>query len=158
MNKERLNKLADFLDGLDSDKFDYSNVVTKFDSEQSCGTVSCGTVCCAMGWTPLVFPELVHWSTKGDFGITELRHLIDGEVSTSYSKIGESIFGIDNADVHGLFDPCGQFKIRERYDTGDDNPFDSQRFPDLGMFAKPKQVAQLIRNYIELIDSIDLIK
>lgn len=54
--QKRLIKLADFLDELREDKFDFDTmcqIVKKPDDH------TCGTATCALGWCPNVFPNLV---------------------------------------------------------------------------------------------------
>jgi hypothetical protein len=59
MNKtyfKRLEKLADFLDKLPREKFNFADLVSEIDKK------GCGTVCCAIGWTPKVLPHLVKFT------------------------------------------------------------------------------------------------
>lgn len=51
-NIERLQKLVDFLKGLNRYQFRYSDYVSDCNDERTCGTV-----CCAAGWMPEAFKE-----------------------------------------------------------------------------------------------------
>lgn len=54
--RDRLNKLADFLQKLPPRKFNIENWVDKTDAAGECGTV-----CCALGWAPAAFPKQWKW-------------------------------------------------------------------------------------------------
>lgn len=53
--KQRLLRVARFLDKLPEEKFDFSKVVSHRD--ENC----CGTVCCAVGWMPKIDPKNWFW-------------------------------------------------------------------------------------------------
>ena len=57
MNKERLNKVAEFLDQLDESEFSYGELVKSW----SGGSHPCGSVCCALGWFPKIVPNDWIW-------------------------------------------------------------------------------------------------
>ena len=50
--------LADFLDTLPEEQFEFDAVVSEWDRTKD---KPCGSVCCAIGWAPMVFPELIKW-------------------------------------------------------------------------------------------------
>jgi len=58
---KRLLKLAAFLDGLPSAKFD----IREYVAENSAPDPRCGAVCCAVGWMPRVFPASWRWVDMG---------------------------------------------------------------------------------------------
>lgn len=145
MNKERLLKLADFLEELPETKFNFLEVIYKYDEINNCGSV-----CCAVGWTPRLFPDEVSWDG--------FQKLINPHTNTQepYTDVAERLFGINISDAEGLFSPDEQYNLRRDYiDDETYDPFKPHMFPDLGDQAKPKQVAQLIRNYVEVRDSQD---
>lgn len=152
MNKERLLKLADFLDTLEESKFDFSKVVSKHDNE-------CGTVCCAMGWTPHVFPEEVEWDpfrrySGVSWGVTTNT---DPDGYENYISVAMKLFDISEEHAEGLFTPRGQHYLRKEFTSEQDglNPFEKQIFPDLNGESKPQYVAQLIRNYVEVVEGCE---
>ena len=49
MRKDRLKKLADFLDKLPTEKWDFSTIAT--------GNTTCPSAACAIGWLPTIFPK-----------------------------------------------------------------------------------------------------
>lgn len=64
IHEANLLKVADLLDSLKPEEFNYADQVT----ETSCDTTTtgiCGTCCCAWGWVPRLFPNLAHWSKDG---------------------------------------------------------------------------------------------
>jgi hypothetical protein len=69
MNKQRLEKLAAFLDTLPAKKFRYDVIVRTTETTPS---LDCGTIACAMGWLPVVFPRSWKWE-KNVFNDWELN-------------------------------------------------------------------------------------
>ena len=59
MNIENFNKLINFLNNLEKEKFNLSTVVNEYDFINDCGTV-----CCAVGWFPNIFQNC-SWKTYG---------------------------------------------------------------------------------------------
>src|SRR3990167_4454422 len=57
--RNRLLKLAAFLEKLPAEKFDISNWITKLGNKNGCGTVAC-----AVGWCPKIFPTNVKLLTR----------------------------------------------------------------------------------------------
>jgi hypothetical protein len=140
MNKERLLKLAEFLDGLDDSKFNFAHVVETY-NPLNC----CGTVCCAMGWTPVVFPDIVKWCGGDDVYNHNNICLIKGSGSPSYVDVATHLFDIPREDASGLFTPTLQYEIICRYERD---------LPIVGHDATPDEVADLIRKYVELITNL----
>lgn len=60
----RLTTVADFLQGLNHESFNYSKVVDQWSDDNECGTV-----CCAMGWFPAIFPEDFKWRSRNGIGV-----------------------------------------------------------------------------------------
>lgn len=71
MNKQRMLKLADFLDNLPAKKFDFAIFRTIACDAPYVAPESCGAVGCAIGWMPTVFPrvckEWVAFKTKNGY-------------------------------------------------------------------------------------------
>jgi len=136
MNTERLLKLADFLDDLAPEKFDFSRVIHR-----------CGTVGCAIGWTATVFPELVglsileeqdHSDEKDQYtwktGVKWLGTENPGWAGHNYAWVAEKLFDISMQEGFKLF-TCDQ----RRQWTAESS---------LDALATPKEVAQSIRQFI----------
>lgn len=122
---QRLLKLADFLDTLPREKFDFS-VITCVDGlplldALKAGKKRCGTVACAVGWMPAVFPRAFKWTDCG--AVLPRSSQADGMNLDAAGRF----FGLDYADTVGLFSP---------EDSG------------LGYSATPKQVARHIRRFV----------
>jgi len=81
MNRERLLKLADFLDKLPEEVFDLSILTEVSDPVSYGGRVNlksmleetiknefkpCGAVACAIGWMPACFPGELVWDCRSD--------------------------------------------------------------------------------------------
>lgn len=121
---KRLEKLADFLDTLPRQKFDFGTFGKEegkpFMEALAAGKHRCGTVACAIGWTPAVFPRLMEWQD----GFPAMRE--SGETCFSAA---EELFGIDRDESRWLFNP------------GPSNNLDND--------ATPKQVAKHIRKFLK---------
>lgn len=129
LNVKRLEKLINFLDQLVPKKFDFSSVVTEVDSAEECGTV-----CCAMGWTPVVFPDLVKWCEKG-YDI----ELVDSKYSRlGYYYVAHRLFGVSTLTALFLFSPNTQSMIHPSLSS-------------CGRSATPKQVADMLRKFVKLV-------
>jgi hypothetical protein len=141
MNKERLLKLADFLDELDDSKFNFSHVIEKYDTENNCGTV-----CCAMGWVPVVFPDIVKWCGGDDVYNPNNVELINVSGFSNYVDVAKLLFDIPREDASSLFTPKLQDKIIGKYECD---------LPIVDHDATPDEVANLIRKYVDLITNLD---
>ena len=139
VHKKRLLKLADFLDKLPPEKFDFDKIV--YGSELPNKTLSCGSVGCAIGWCPVVFPRLVmyeQYDTDSDSGI-RVKHRISGY--DNYRYIARELFGVNpHREAFALFSP-GWDGDMEREVLG---------LPDIGSDATPKQVAKNIRKFVAI--------
>lgn len=126
INVERLNKLIEFLDGLDSGKFDFS--VVYIDPHE------CRTPGCAIGWTTVVFPDLV----SPGIGDKLIYNHEDGEPQyDTYEYIAHYLFNVSSWLGATLFCPYTQDLIHPKLPMCDDR-------------AKPKKVADMLRKFIEL--------
>lgn len=130
IHKERLNMLIIFLDELDEERFTLTNSVLLIDD-------GCGSICCAIGWTPKIFPDLVRWT-----GERSLTHglALDGNESAAYSEVAQELFGIDNWMAIDLFAPDGQVRVHSA-------------LPECGAYATPKEVANMLRKFLELVEA-----
>src|SRR4051812_45220996 len=104
---DRLVRLADFLDALPKQKFDFATVVSEGGKPMmealKAGKTECGTVACAIGWMPAAFPRDVKWSRSsvGDIWGVELReHGASGNFQAA-----ERYFGITSVESSYLFSP-----------------------------------------------------
>jgi hypothetical protein len=126
LNKERLLKLAEFLEQLPSEDFNFNSFVEEYDVQNECGSV-----CCAIGWMPHVFPDLCKWVKHTSF-------LCIVEVESKKGKLAfeaaEEIFDIDGDASYYLFCP-------KPYDDNSDN-----RLPET---ASAVDVANRIREFVE---------
>ena len=121
---DRLEKLAAFLDTLPKEKFDFDTVWESGD---------CGSVGCAIGWTPVVFPDLVRrlhphsrYFYAGKYGKTE----------RDYDELAMWLFSMPAVDSHALFTP------------GFASDAKAPGCRRLNSQASPKAVAKNIRRYI----------
>lgn len=124
MNRERLLILADFLDKLPEDEFDFKTVVNEFD------IFGCGAVCCAIGWTPKLFPDQVKWNEQ------QLSCLIDIHGNQMFDDIAARLFDISQDDAYHLFSPDWQPELGEG-------------FRETRQDAKPKDVAFNVYKFAE---------
>lgn len=129
LGESRLLKMIQFLKELPEDKFDFSDVVSKYDDENKCGTV-----CCAIGWTPIIFPNLVHWNPPSD-EVCELS-MTEG-LSYHFSIIAAKLFGLTQTLAEWLFTPFFQPAIHKD-------------LPICEEFSKPSDVASMLEKFIEL--------
>lgn len=144
--RERLAKLADFLDTVPPEKFAFYTVMDidglKDPLEAlAAGSHPCGTVGCAIGWTPAVFPESLVWqsrceySTMLDVNLKESPVEAVGRMNFSETVSGRAamqFFGIDTEELYYLFIPHGK-----------------HRYNNLGDNAQPHKVAAHIRSFLE---------
>lgn len=125
---DKLQKLADFLDQLRHDEFNFGEVVAKFDID------GCGTVCCAIGWTPILFPDEVEWDECANS-----VSMIGVRGGDGYVMAAEKLFNMPRQDARGLFSPNEQHLI---HGWGD--------FPNCHDKSTPEEVAAAIRHYIKI--------
>jgi len=121
IHRKRLAKLADYLDTVPRKLFKFNLVVKE-------GT--CGTVGCAIGHSVKVFPRLLSYDPALDRVVTKNEHAM------WYRDIAMEIFGMTNHQAGGVFGPDNQ-----RDELG-------RKYSNLGGNATPKQVAKLIRKFL----------
>lgn len=123
---DRLRKLADFLDTLKRDAFNFGTLVDDWDwNGRGRRQPGCGTVACAWGWAPHVFPRLLEWRA----GTPMIRARA---VCGPWYWNASDFFGLNTREVLHLFSP-GQVP----WNKG-----------PVYRNATPKQVAASIRRYV----------
>lgn len=118
--RDRLNKLANFLEKLNPKKFNLS-IIAKKDKKNP----ECGTVCCAIGWMPQVFPRTFKWRLfpwSNQLSVVEIE---DEEIEDF--DAADKYFGLKGQESSYLFMP-------EYYRYGK---------------RQPKDVAKRIRDFIK---------
>lgn len=104
-HKQRLLKLADFIENLPKKKFNL-NVIAKGKLEEFNKAVnkkmSCGTVACAMGWMPCVFPRLCKY-VEDDYSYNDITIVSKNKNYDYYAAI--ELFDIDWDTANYLFTP-----------------------------------------------------
>lgn len=92
----RLLKLADFLEELPPEKFNFFKVVSRGEHNGH----TCATVACAIGWTPKVFPRLVKWHYLKGIAYFQVRNLKDEQLpGGECSGVAMYLFGITNEEA-----------------------------------------------------------
>ncbi len=140
MNKDKLNKLADFLDNLEDSKFYFGSVVEDWVGFEK--DYVCGSVCCAIGWTPKLFPDEVKWAPGA---VDNLSY--EGNSDLDYSDVAARLFNIAVSDADTLFSP-------------NRTPHDPEGWIEWGIrvldeAATPKEVAENIRYFIEMKEHLN---
>ena len=144
----RLRRLIAFLRTLYPTAFDFSKVVT----EARVNGHVCGTVCCAVGWTPAVFPSLVHWDAKllrdklddqvndrRDAGINARYGVsIRGHRDNTFYEVASHLFGLNECMAQNLFAPDSQYRI-------------SDNLLQTGEESTPQEVAAMLEQFLELV-------
>lgn len=137
LRKDRLLKLAEFLDTLKPEKFNFNDIVSESKD-------SCGTVCCAVGWCPTVFPRSWAWFNYGmlsdRMSVTLKTNLKNADSDTDHlvldwAKCAAEFFGMTLMEAHMLFIP----ERRRPWASGS----------KLSYKTKPKTVARSIRSFID---------
>ena len=97
----RLNRLADFLDTLPPERFDYSRFVG--DDWAGAQDLSCGTTACALGWacTRPEFQKLGLRLVMNDSGVFPMGMPQCGNYTWQHAA--EPVFGITEDDATYLF-------------------------------------------------------
>ena len=129
MNKQRMLKLADFLDNLPTKKFDFSIFRDRDDTAVYTPPEKCGAVGCAIGWMPTVFPRVCKsWmGSKMKNGYTVKPGLWFDDAA--------KVLDIDYNDCDNLFSPGGCVP--------------GLRPTALSENTTPKKVAARIRQFVE---------
>lgn len=136
---ERMLRLAEFLDILPRERFDFSTTRKEWTEKdvRHNGHGSCGTVGCAIGWCPNALPEVC--SVKNSFDDSDQydpTFYVDGKMvdpHRDWVNVGELLFEIPYQDSFDLFTPWHSA------------PHDGTV---LAGNASPKTVAQSLRNYV----------
>lgn len=145
--KNRLLKLADFLEKLPRKKFDYDHWAGR-DWEGKCD-LSCGTTDCALGWAttmPLfrrLGLRLGFEPNKGPY-----PQIIYGQCKNHYAAT-KNIFNLTNDDTNFLFIPWLYRNISTPWLVEYQSDYFAKTFPSGLKLATPKQVARHIINYVE---------
>ena len=127
MNKQRMLKLADFLETLPTKKFDFSMIRDHDKDVQYIPPAKCGAVGCAIGWMPTVFPRLC-----GDWVASKTKNGYTVRDGVWFDDAAE-VLDIDYSDCTALFTPGGEvYGLR-----------------NLGENTTPKAVARRIRQFVE---------
>lgn len=126
MNKERLLRLADFLDGLKPDQFDIRDWVSVVGKDGTVG--GCGTVACAIGWATTL-PEFREAGLQLKLDTESPGGRIVFRLYTGFHAISE-FFNIHSSDALRLF-----------FDS-----LDADHYP-----VRPVHVANAIRNYVRIM-------
>lgn len=134
---ERRQKLIDFLRELPREKFDFSIV---YDIRIK----GCGCAGCAMGWTPVLFPDLVEYTDAG-WGTFSVRIKDRDNYSASfgYANVAAFLFGMDGEEAECLFAP----------DTLTQPAYVKGHLCDI--WAKPKEVAARLEAFWSRSDRDD---
>jgi hypothetical protein len=133
IGRKRMLKMADFLDKLPSEKFDFTIAYGK---ETPSLIKGCGSAGCIIGWTPRVFPRLVKYNPIATWQLHRVDPYfkIGDESKLTYPEVGEAVFGLSIDDAYKLFTPGIQCCLDLK---------------DLGYNATPKQAAKLLRSYVK---------
>lgn len=126
LTEKRLVKLANFLANLPPRNFNFAWAIEELDAKNK----HCGTVACAIGWTPAVFPKLVKFPKRLEYGAT--CYIGDED----YVSVARRLFKLPEGHVD-IFCPGNQKTIHKN-------------LPHLSTYAKPKDVAEMLRKYVKL--------
>lgn len=149
VGKKRLLKLADFLDKLPPEKFDFSEIAVQKGKPMrealKAGRTRCGTVGCAIGWMPAAFPRSLRWDeTRGWATRTFPDVCLINEPTRVDFDAAVTFFGITSADAYWLFQPGGWRGLYASEHNGLHND------------ATPKQVAKHIRKFVREQEKADV--
>lgn len=139
MYAKRLLKLADFLQTLPRQKFDFSQIAHQGEKPMmqalKARKESCGSVACAIGWMPAVWPKLLLWAPNSP-NSCELSVLMRGDnTGDTNFDIAQRFFNIDYDESMALFYPGW------RVNTPDYNATPEQVAAHIRRFVKAKQKA-----------------
>lgn len=135
----KLLRLAKFLDTLKDEEFEFSDIVSKFDNKNHCGSV-----CCAVGWTPKLFPKEIEWAKNANLCNFPLK--MEGQ-GVTYRFAAQQLFGISHEDATRLFSPNNWLELGWQ-----------KLLPknlDLGEFATARAVATNIRMFVKWHKSLE---
>lgn len=141
VERKRLEKLIQFLDNLLPERFNFGDVVSHLDRN------SCNSVCCAIGWTPAIFPRMVHWAGVSVYYVALGKPRAGKPYERpfeTYVDVAVKLFGLPYKPARWLFTPNLQDLLSK------DLPICSQR-------ASPQEVAAMLRKFLKLVDSKKII-
>jgi hypothetical protein len=144
VHKERLLRLADFLEHeLPPEKFSYGDVVRGPDMPRK--EMDCGSVACAIGWCPVIFPDLASYA-KARFGpnFYVISKTPSGDTSWSFDEAGMNLFGLSLDESEALFDPFYSDDSREEMglEPVDENSSAIEVAANIRAFVKYKEAQQ----------------
>lgn len=107
MNKQRIQKIIDFLETLKPDQFSLDVIVKESKN-------ACGTICCIYGWFPRIFPEEFSWSidAKVAYDVYQIGHgqanfqIVGDYLDISWAHASELFdvqYGSDDYDYEDSF-------------------------------------------------------
>lgn len=139
VHKDRLLKLADFLEKLPRKKFDYDVVTRGEDIPRK--ELDCGTVGCAIGWCPVVFPIQLKYRRRERFELGPMIYNKEGlnfgfRESKPTPPVRE-FFGVSLEESQALFNP---YRQEARYALG---------MRAVNEKSTPKAVAKNIRLFVK---------
>lgn len=124
VQRDRFEKLCDFLEKLPREKFDFGTPYDTMPTQEG----TCNSVGCAIGWTPSVFPKLVTRTHHGYFAWRK-------EASCTYAGIAVRLFGLPLQTASDLFAPYDEWYI-------------DCELPQCDEDTTPKQVAKMLRKFL----------
>lgn len=145
--KERLLKLADFLDTVPPSRFDFSRWAGNTWKDQNLLDESCGTTACAFGWATAIpeFQALGLHLTRSEDRVVHVS--VDKEQASrhweSTLRAANVVFGLDEEQTEWLFIPSET--CRSDWDDDEDYGPDGKPFDD----ASPRSVAEHIRDFVD---------
>ena len=114
MDNKNYKKLMQFLEQLDSKKFNFNQVVTAFNK-----TKECGSVCCVVGWFPDVFRNCL-WFESTPSRIDVKIEIGDTVIKKGFVDVAAYVLDIPKEHASCLFSPYdGIICIDEDHDTID---------------------------------------
>lgn len=148
--KERLLKLANFLETVPAHKFDYSSWVNGWQGD-AVMSATCGTTACAFGWATAIpeFSALGLHLFKDRFGVPGVS--IDKKADDFQSSwaatydAAEELFGLDSSEAEWLFTPSDHERDSDYDSDSDTYGSDGRPYRDV----EPSVVAEHIRNFVE---------
>lgn len=149
--RKRLLKLADFLDQLPPQKFDFDHIAVEGEKPHmealKARTESCGTTACAIGWMPAVFPRLTRWTrTRSFFGYPlGIEVALHGRRKARNFKVAQEVFGLTEQEADWLFMP--DTVVNNGLTLWEDGY--AEATSPCGGNATPKQVARHIRKFVK---------
>lgn len=145
MNAERLLKLADFLDTVPPERFEYA--VWASEATTDLRAPGCGTKACALGWATAI-PEFAALGLRlapHHPGGPTVHFGTDSPVHREFDcaqRAAMELFGIDGNGFHKLFVP------NEEHDCDDENDCSDECLACLDDRSPPSYVAAKIRAYV----------